>query len=320
MNKQDIVGIIKKIFMYYGYDVNTSEISDLLAEKGSDHLFIKYEISTNFNSMRHFSNNVDRYGGKGILILESADEKTLSFAREEGLTLWDRSKFESWIGRAVLSGAFEETQEMPPIRDKVSIPEVEEEPAEKEYERTIRLRSVPVNIGKSDASSIAEAKVGSSRSQKLKFVPVWHYNYSFSTQKKFKSRIIDLNGDGEGYIHAITGENCFGEYKDIQENIFVPIRNYEIKQPVIGKRDAVGRALDSIIREHAKEIRLNEMIGDTIIFENKVLVPDPETINLDMELLHIPVWEIKGMGETVEINGYDGKILAIKAYSDAEFI
>jgi len=28
--------------------------------------------------------------------------------------------------------------------------------------------------------------------------------------------------------------------------------------------------MDGVIREHTKEVRLNEMIGDTIIFEQKV--------------------------------------------------
>ena len=62
------------------------------------------------------------------------------------------------------------------------------------------------------------------------------------------------------------------------------------------------------------------MIGDTIVFENKVFAPDPEDIDLKIEMLYIPTWEIRGSAETVEINGYDGHIMAIKAYSDAEFV
>lgn len=306
MNKQAVIGIIKKIFAYYDYSIDSSDISDLLAEKDAEHLFIKFDSAANFSSIRYFSNNVQRYGGKGIFIMDSVDEKTRSFAIDEGLTLWDRSELESWVGRAVLSGAMEEHVEKPSIKE----------------EKTIRilLRSVPINIGKSDALSIAEVKVGRSRSQKLKFIPVWHYSYSFSTQKKFKSRLIDLAGDGEGYIHALTGENSFSKYTDIQDNTFVPTQNYEIKQPTVAKKGALSKAMDAVIREHAKEVRLNEMIGDAIVFEHKVFTPDPEAINLKMELLHIPVWEIRGTGETIEINGYDGRIIAIKVYSDAEFV
>jgi hypothetical protein len=337
MNKHAVIGIIKKIFTYYGYSLNASDISELLAEKDSEHLFIKFDTVVNFNSLRHFSNSVQRYGGKGIIVLESVDEKTRSFALEEGLTIWDRSELESWVGRAALAGALgeeinKEHLEMTSVKtenifEPMSAPpqmptDILQEPVKSEYEKTIRilLRSVPINIGKSDALSIAEAKIGKSKGQKLKFIPVWYYNYSFNTQKKFKSRTVDLSGDGEGYIHALTGDNSFSNCKDFQDNTFVPTQNYETKQPVVSKKDATGKATDAVIREHTKEIRLNEMIGDTIVFENRVFAPEPEEINLKIELIHIPVWEIRGFGETIEINGYDGQIVAIKAYSDAEFV
>jgi hypothetical protein len=182
------------------------------------------------------------------------------------------------------------------------------------------LRCVPVNIGKKDALSIAEAKVGTPKSQTLKFIPVWYYSYYFDIQKKYKSKLVDLTGEGEGYIHAITGENFFNKYRDIRENIMMPTQNYEIKQPSIQKKDATGKALNSIIREHTKEVRLNEMIGDTIVFENRIFAPDPSEIDFKIELLHVPVWEIKGKREVIEINGYDGHLMAIKVYNDAELV
>ncbi|VVB89966.1 Uncharacterised protein [uncultured archaeon] len=333
MNKQAVIDIIKKIFMHYGYGINSSDISDLLAERDSEHIFIKFDTVANVNNLRHFSNNVQKYGGKGIIILEFVDDKTRSLALDEGLVVWDRSELESWVGRAVLEGALEErghpglplTKEksvLPakPVAEEVLHEQTEHEKIDQEKTIKIILRSVPINIGRADAISIAEAKIGRSTSQKLKFVPVWFYGYSFSTQKTFKSRTIDLAAEGEGVIHALTGENSFVKYKDFQDNTFVPTQNYEIKQVIVSKKDALDKALEAIIREHSKEIRLNEMIGDTIVFENRVFAPEPGDINLKMELLHIPIWEIRGRGETIEINGYDGHVVAIKAYSDAEFV
>ncbi|MCE8428588.1 MAG: hypothetical protein J5U19_09395 [Candidatus Methanoperedens sp.] len=335
MDKQSIIGIVKKILTFYEYDIKSSEISDMLAEKDSDHLFIRLETTTNLHSIRHFSNSVQIYGGKGIIILDSVDKKTRSIAEGEGLSIWDRNELESWVGRAVLSGALEETTKVQAAKEAPILPEihkpapsqlksvqVQKEDVKKVFERTIRilLRSAPVSIGKEDAISIAEAKVGKSKSHKLNFIPVWHYIYSFNTQKKFKSRFIDLAANGEGHINALTGLNFFGKYENIQENTFVPTQNYEIKHQIISKSDALNKAMDAIIREHTKEIRLNEMIGDTIVFEHKVFAPVPEDIDMKMELLHIPIWEIRGSGETIEINAYDGHIVGIKAYSDAVFV
>ncbi len=323
MNKQAVIGIVKNIFTYYGYGTSSPDICDLLAEKDSDHLLIKFENDPNFNNIRYFSNIAKSYRGKGIMISESFDEKTRLFALDEGLMLWDRSELESWIGRAVLAGALGGYEEKKLAAEKTDTGARQVlEPVKKEYERTIKvlLRSIPINIGKSDALSIAEAKVGTAKSQTLKFIPVWYYNYSFNIRKKYKSKMVDLTGEGEGYIHALTGENFFNKYKDIQDNTFMPTQNYEIRQPLIQKKDAATKALNSIIREHTKEIRLNEMIGDTIVFENKIFAPNNEEINLKMDLLHIPVWEIKGKREVIDINAYDGHIMAIKLYNDAEMV
>jgi hypothetical protein len=331
MNKQAVIEIVKNIFIYRGYSIGSSEICDMLAEKDSEHILIKFEKDPNINNIRYFSNMVKRYG-KGIVISESFDEKIRMFALDDGLTLWDRSELEMQIGRAVLGGTLAGYKEEQAIEEKSVFSSFQEpakvvepvikEPAIKEYEKTIKvmLRSVPVNIGKQDAFSIAEAKVGTPKSQTLKFIPVWYYSYSFNIQKKYKSKIVDLSGAGEGYIHALTGENFFNKYRDIQENILIPTQNYEINKPVVQKKDASVKALNSIIREHTKEIRLNEMIGDTIVFEKRMFAPDPAEIDLKLELLHVPVWEIKGKREVIDINGYDGHIMAIKLYNDAELV
>lgn len=318
MNKQAVIDVVRNIFSYYGYSVGSSDVCDLLAEKDSERLLIKFENDPNVNSIRYFSNIVQRYNGRGILISEFFDEKSRMIAINEGLTLWDRSELESRIGRAVLGGM---SLGEKPIEETIT-PVLEKEPEIKEYEKSIRvmLRSVPVNIGKHDALSIAEAKVGKAKSQVLIFIPVWHYSYFFSAQKKFKSRVIDLSGEGEGCVNATTGENSFVKFKGIQDNTFIPTQNYEIKQPVVQKKDAASKALSSIIREHSKEIRINEMIGDTIVFENRIFAPEPEDVNLKIDLLHIPVWEIKGKREVIEINGYDGHIIAVKLYNDAEMV
>lgn len=328
MNRQAVIDILKRIFTFYGYDVTSSEGCDMLAEKESEHLFIKFDPIPNFNSIRHFTGVVGQYGGKGILISDIFDEKNRSIALDDGLTLWDRSEIESRIGRAVLAGAFGqygEEREEKVVRRESEIQktfQMQKELPKKEFEKTIRifLRSVAVNISKSDAFSIGEAKVGSVKQQKLKFIPVWYYKYSFDTQKNFKSKLVDLKGEGEGYVNAITGENFFGKCKDIQDNTFVPTQNYEIMQPVVEKNDAFNKAMGSVIREHTKEVRLNEMIGDTIIFEQKVFAPEPEDIMMDMELIHFPIWELTGGRDTIEINGYDGHILGVKVSNDAEFV
>lgn len=324
MNRQAVIDIVGKIFTHYGYITRPSDICDLLSEKDSERLLIKIEHDPNINSIRFFSDIVKRYNGKGLLISDFFDEKTHTLAVDEGLTLWDRGELESQIGRAVLGGLEIETERKIPVKgefEAVKIPLKAMETSKEEGKNIkVLIRSVPVNVGKTDALSIAEAKVGAAKSQTLKFIPLWYYSYSFNIQKKFKSKVVDLSGKGEGYVHALTGENSFKKYMEIQNSVFIPVQNYEVKQPAVQKKDAASKAVDAITREHAKEVRLNELIGDTIVFENKMIAPEPEEIRLKMELIHIPVWEIKGKQEMIEINGYDGYIMAVKLYNDAEMV
>jgi len=323
MHKQAVIDIVKNIFIYRGYSIGSSQICDMLAEKGSEHIFIKFEKDPNSNNIRYFSNAIKRYG-KGIVISDSFDENIQRFALDDGLTLWDRGELETQIGRAVMGGALEKYDEKHDVKERTifSSKEQVEVKEPKEYEKTIKvmLRSVPINIGKKDALSIAEAKIGMPRSQALKFIPVWYYGYSFNIQKKYKSRVVDLSGAGEGFINAITGEIFFNKFRDIQENTLMPTQNYEIQEPLVQKKDALNKTMSYIIREHTKEVRLNEMIGDTIIFENRMFAPDPAEIDLKMDILYIPVWELKGKREIIDINGYDGHIMAIKLYNDAEIV
>ena len=338
MNNRAVIDIIKNIFTFRGYSVTASDSYDLVAENDTEKLFIKYEPSTNINNARYFAVNLKRNGGRGILISDNFDERTQRFAFNEGITLWDRKELESWVGKAVLSGAltghsepepqveetntnifgtdmfsaFQTPDSPEPVKNEpVTSEPLTFEPVKEEYEKTIRLSlpSVPLNIGKSDASSIAKEKIGVVKSQKLKFVPVWYYHYSFRTQKMYQSKTVDLSGEGEGYIDGITSGRSSTKYSDILDNTFVPTGNYDIVKPIVEKKEAAAKVLEYIIREHTKEERINEMIGDTIVFQQKVFTPDPKDIHLEIELLHIPVWEIEGENNVLEINGYDGNII-----------
>ncbi|MCZ7400676.1 MAG: hypothetical protein O8C61_00465, partial [Candidatus Methanoperedens sp.] len=117
MHKQAVIDIVKNIFIYRGYSIGSSEICDLLAEKGPEHIFIKFEKDPNSNNIRYFSNTVKRYG-KGIVISDSFDEKIRMLALDDGLTLWDRGELETQIGRAVLGGVLEKYDEYHDVKER----------------------------------------------------------------------------------------------------------------------------------------------------------------------------------------------------------
>lgn len=321
MNKQVVLNILKNIFSAYGYKVDASKLADIVASKDSDQIYIKYDLDLNYNSVEHFSDSIKSLG-KGLVISDEIPENVRRFAFEKDLMVWDRGELEVQIGRAVLASSEGQVAQKPGLEQRlfVSAQPAAQQSREEDVKIRILLPSLPINLSKTNALAIAESQVGSPKSQKLKFMPLWRYKYSFNAQKRFRSKIVDLSGNGEGGINALTGDNNFTSYKEIRNNVEVPTQNYEIKEPAVQKKDAFSRAITAIIQEHAKEMRLNEMIGDTIVFEHRVFAPEASDINATMELVYLPVWEIKGAKDVIEINAYDGHILGIQTYHDAEFV
>ncbi len=65
---------------------------------------------------------------------------------------------------------------------------------------------------------------------------------------------------------------------------------------------------------------MDEVKGDAIISESKTLAPLEKEIKLTINIVYIPVWEIQGKQNTIDINAYDGHILETPVDDDAEFV
>lgn len=184
----------------------------------------------------------------------------------------------------------------------------------------IQLRSLPAHITRQNAASIANHRVGQTASVVLRFIPFWQYHYNINLVKQYKSRTVDLSGDGIGVVNALVGGNKFVRYERVHDRVSVPDENYMIKNPVISQEDARDIAIQAIIRQYTKRLRINEMVGEALIFENKSFKPRQKDINIELDLIHIPIWNIKGKTGSIEINAHDGHILTEVIDSDAEFV
>ncbi len=389
MNKQPVLNILKDIFQAYGYNIDSSYISDLVASKGvSDHIYIKLDSDVDYSSMRRFADSIKNTEGTGLYILNNrAPGEVAGFASQQDIIFWDKHDLESQIGKAILAnteglpmkldisphdsqriverpeptppagsrddsifGMFAESPaskpEPEPVPVPVPVPEPVHEPAFKwpglgtppgqtypesmgtrafgvdQEEEIVRipLPSMPINMAKTSAIKISQAKIGEVQDLLLKFIPNYIYKYEFDTKRKFRSKIIDLNGQGEGMVNAITGEHTFTRSPDILEYAEIITENYQIKEPTLSDEEAKEKALDAIIRKHSNKMKVDEVKGDTIISESKTLSPLENEINLTINIVYIPVWEIQGKQNTIDINAYDGHILETPVDDDAEFV
>ncbi|WMW21831.1 hypothetical protein RE476_10685 [Methanolobus mangrovi] len=184
----------------------------------------------------------------------------------------------------------------------------------------MNLRSSPVNVSGDRALSIAIPYVSGATTAVLKFVPFWKYDYSLGVEHRYKSKIIDISGDGSGCLNALNGNSESMRLNDVRESVVVPNVHYDVKTPVTTGEEARKQLLDMIVDEYTRDLRFDATQGEAIISEHKRFKPLPTDINLQVDLVYVPIWEVKGQRNSVEINAYSGEVLQNPVDDDVEFV
>lgn len=366
MSKQTVLHILKDIFQAYGYDLESSYISDILASKGiSDRIYIKLDESGDYSSLRSFADSMKQTEGTGLYILNTdISKEAADFAAQQNLIVWDKPELEKQIGKAILAhaqgiqmeldlgkandlpfsifdtpepepkegifGLFSDSSKSEPEQSKSSWPglssrsmtnTLSQSPiTQKEQDIKIQLPSLAINLAKTSAIKIGQAKLGEIQDFIMKFIPHYSYNYDFEIRRKFRGGIMDLSGQGEGVVNGITGEHKFTSLPEPLETIEVPTENYQIKEPQVADKEAKEKAMGLIIDKHTEKRKSDTVKDDAIIVESKTISPSEEEIKISMHLVYIPIWEIRGKRNSIEINAFDGHVLEEPSDDDAEFV
>lgn len=197
---------------------------------------------------------------------------------------------------------------------------VQSAPEQPKPSMVLDLHTVPLSVSKDHAIGIAKQHVGIVDDVFLKFVPFWTYRYSINIEQQYKSKIIDISGNGNGCLNALNGHDEKLEFNEVCDSVEVQDESYEIKGPILTRDEANQSLLDKIIDEHTEDIRFDSMIGDTIISEHKLFKPNNDDVNLELEMIYVPIWELKGRKNSVEISAHDGKVLCNPVDDDVEFV
>ncbi len=184
----------------------------------------------------------------------------------------------------------------------------------------LNIQSVEPRISKDQAIIIAKPYLSSPKDVILKFVPFWKYSYSVEAEKRFRSKVMSITGEGKGFLNALNKSKENIDIEGIGTPTRIPIVQYEVKRPNVDKKQAEKILLDIIIQENTREMRFNNLEGQAIIYEQKSISPKADEIELDMDLVYIPVWEVKGKRNSLEINAYNASVLEEPIDEDAEFL
>ncbi|MFY1113391.1 MAG: hypothetical protein AB3K77_17185 [Methanosarcinaceae archaeon] len=184
----------------------------------------------------------------------------------------------------------------------------------------LNIKSVEPGISKEQAIIIAKPYLSNPKDAILKFVPFWKYSYNVESEKRFRSKVLSITGEGKGFLNALNKTKEDIELEGLESPTRIPAVVYEVKRTNVNKQQAEKLLLDEIIEENTREMRFNNTEGQAIVYEQRSVKPKHEDIELELELVYIPVWEVKGKRNSLEINAYNAEVLEAPVDEDAEFV
>ncbi|UGV40441.1 hypothetical protein J7W08_10280 [Methanococcoides orientis] len=185
---------------------------------------------------------------------------------------------------------------------------------------TLDLHTAPIKLEKERAAAMAKSEIGIPEDVVLKFVPFWNYAYAVKAEHRFKNKVIDISGQGQGCLNALNGNKEELELHQVNDRVTLPDDNYEIKSKMIDQKEAESTLISNIIEEYTKDVRFNNVVGEAMISEHKMFKPSMDDIRFKIDLVYVPIWEVKGARNSVEINAYTQEILTNPVDDDVEFM
>ncbi len=200
-----------------------------------------------------------------------------------------------------------------------SIPLDEENPSDIPQTQTLEIPCTPLTVTKEKAFSIAVGEIGKPEKAKLKLVPFWSYTYRIYAQQRFKNKLINISGEDQGSINALNGNEDNINIEHIEQSITL-FDDYDIKTRTVDEGEAHDILINNIKKKYTKDVRLDNVVGETIISEHKLVRPEEKDIDLTLRMIYVPIWEVSNKRNSVEINGYTAQILEEPMDDDVEFI
>jgi hypothetical protein len=297
---------IKMILESAGFEVSeVDDPLDLSASRGSECVAVLC------------SNDADRIGEFDKTNYSMVEGETqvactkLLFTLDTSITaehcvIWGVNEFVRYTGESTLAGILDRQLSLslvPGTGGKAEKIALQPETGVSQESSGISIPHLPVKISKQQAERIS----GTQGTASLRFMPHWVYHFMSSGEQVYQDHHIPFDGEGWGSLNAINGMKVEIDGKSIEKGD-IPAES-EIVQPKISRDDANTRIFNEIVDQLTQRVRIKQVKGDTIFYEEKVMKPEKKNISLDIDLVHFPVWQIRGK-KIVEINAFTGDILS----------
>jgi hypothetical protein len=227
--------------------------------------------------------------------------------RADNCIVWGRDEFMRFAGGAALADLLGHPLRIPfeqgsgeATPQSGHVPIAQEQPEE---ELGPELLHLPLKVDAPRAIRIA----GIEGSPKLRLIPHWRYHITSSGEKTFKDKLISFKADRWGAFNAINGL-VLEIPMDKAESSGVPV-SAEVVRPKNEKAEAETRVVTDLMEQLTQRIKVRVERGDAIYYEERIFKPERKDIKVDIDLVYIPVWQVRGK-KIVEVNGSTGEILS----------
>jgi hypothetical protein len=150
-----------------------------------------------------------------------------------------------------------------------------------------------------------------------RYLPHWQYHAKVSGERSYKGKSVEFSGEKKGMLNAINGLEV--EIPDVTPETSGIFPDSELVHPKIDKDEAKQRIMQGLVEAQTKTIRLRQEKGDAIYYEEKVFRPEGNEITVDVSLIYVPVWSVKGK-KIIEVNGYTGEVLTMPMDEGCEIL
>jgi len=244
--------------------------------------------------------------------------RKLVFSLEEGLRTeqsmtWGVKEFVRYAGEAALARVLERPLALSFAAAHQEAPAAGEEPSGADVSSGIIVPHFPIKVNKQAAGKIA----GIPGNPVLRFMPHWFFRYVSSGESTYKDHRVLFDGEGSGAINAINGIRIEADGTAIAERE-IPA-DAEVVKSHLSREEAIEQLSQQLITSLSRQVRIKQVKGDAIFYEEKTIRPDKNNITIDMIQVYVPVWQIRGK-KIVEVNATNGEILSVPMDEGVEIL
>ena len=307
-NREQVLSEIALILQTAGYDCEKEEgVFNLSAVKGNQCLIVLCSEDVALMQKFDMTPYTIMLGGSKIRCDKLIFTDNTYFQPKES-TLWNKSTLLQKISAAAEARIY-------------GLPYTFEAAASMAYSTTVTPDlpplgydlMLPVRITDKDAARISR-QVGPTT---LRMIPYWRYHYISDGSATYKGKTVNFADDGYGWVNAVNGLD--GEFSEeaVPAPGEMPV-NAKVIDTVIAKDEVKSRVMASVIRKLTKRIRIKSTSGDAIFAEEKEFRPKDDNISVKIEKVYIPVWEVRGKKDIVEVNAFTGEELTVPSDEGCE--